>query len=174
MEYIWEPGDTCTISELLKCLPVIEDLTMSGDVSEWLVLDSVPQELPISLIHLKYLCLSQRCLVERYGSSLLLCLLKCSPNLERMYLEMENDLEFSAVKDEEYSDVWLERLNDLQIYFCTDSLETEFVKFILARSPKLKKVTILTHLVDWKRKSKMLKTLLRAPCASEGVIIYHR
>ncbi|KAJ0639558.1 putative FBD domain-containing protein [Helianthus annuus] len=87
---------------------------------------------------------------------------------------MENDLEFSAVKDEEYSDVWLERLNDLQIYFCTDSLETKFVKFILARSPKLKKLTILTHLVDRKRKSKMLKTLLRAPCASEGVIIYHR
>ncbi|KAJ0643532.1 putative leucine-rich repeat domain superfamily [Helianthus annuus] len=173
LQYIWEPGDTCTISELLKCLPVIEDLTMSGDVSEWLVLDSVPQELPISLIHLKYLCLSQRCLVERYGSSLLLCLLKCSPNLERMYLEMENGLEFSAVKDE-YSDVWLEHLNDLQIYFCTDLLETEFVKFILARSPKLKKLTILTHLVDRKRKSKMLKTLLRAPCASEGVIIYHR
>ncbi|KAM0060413.1 putative leucine-rich repeat domain superfamily [Helianthus debilis subsp. tardiflorus] len=171
--YIWEPGDTCTISELLKCLPVIEDLTMSGNVSEWLVLDSVPQELPISLIHLKYLCLSQMCLVERYGSALLLCMLKCSPNLERMYLEMENGLEFSAVKDE-YSDVWLERLNDLQIYFCTDSLETEFVKFILARSPKLKKLTILTHLVDRKRKSKMLKTLLRAPCASEGVIIYHR
>ncbi|KAJ0639574.1 hypothetical protein HanLR1_Chr16g0605321 [Helianthus annuus] len=84
---------------------------------------------------------------------------------------MENGLEFSAINDE-YSDVWLERLNDLQIYFCTDSLETEFVKFILARSPKLKKLTILTHLVDRKRKSKMLKTLLRAPCASEGVIIY--
>ncbi|KAJ0639567.1 putative F-box domain, leucine-rich repeat domain superfamily, F-box-like domain superfamily [Helianthus annuus] len=34
LQYLWEPGDTCTISELLKCLPVIEDLTMSGDVSE--------------------------------------------------------------------------------------------------------------------------------------------
>ncbi|KAF5758370.1 putative F-box domain-containing protein [Helianthus annuus] len=167
---IWEPGDKCTMNELLKCLPVIEDLTMSGDVSEWLVLDSVPKELPTSLIHLKYLCLNQMCLVGRHGSAFLLCLIKCSPNLEHAHLEMEWGLDFSAVKDE-YSDVWLEHLNELDVCFGSNELQTEFVKFILARSPKLKTVSILT-VVDRKQDSKMLKTLLRAPRASPGVNIY--
>ncbi|KAJ0639566.1 putative F-box domain, leucine-rich repeat domain superfamily, F-box-like domain superfamily [Helianthus annuus] len=166
---IWESGDTCTMNELLKCLPVIEDLTMSGDVSEWLIIDLVPQELPTSLIHLKSLCLNQMCLTGSFGSAFLLALIKCSPNVERMHLEMEYDLEFSAIKDK-YSDVWLEHLNVLGICFGSTDLETKFVKFILARSPRLKKVSILT-VVDRKRESKMLKTLLRAPRASLGARI---
>ncbi|KAJ0834177.1 putative F-box domain, FBD domain, F-box-like domain superfamily protein [Helianthus annuus] len=166
---IWESGDTCTMNELLKCLPVIEDLTMSGDVSEWLVIDSVPQELPTSLIHLKSLCLNQMCLTGSFGSAFLLALIKCSPNVERMHLEMEYDLDFSAIKDK-YSDFWLEHLSVLGICFGSTDLETEFVKFILARSPRLKKVSILT-VVDRKRESKMLKTLLRAPRASPGARI---
>ncbi|MFS7999899.1 putative F-box domain, leucine-rich repeat domain superfamily, F-box-like domain superfamily [Helianthus anomalus] len=170
LQDIWEPGDKCTINELLKCLPVIEDLTMSGDVSEWLVLDSVPKELPTSLIHLKYLCLNQVCLVGPHGSAFLLCLIKYSPNLEHAHLEMGWGLDFSAVKDE-YSDVWLQHLNELDVCFGSNELQTEFVKFILARSPKLKTVSILI-VVDRKQDSKMLKTLLRAPRASPGVNIY--
>ncbi|KAJ0680372.1 hypothetical protein HanPI659440_Chr16g0623471 [Helianthus annuus] len=123
-----------------------------------------------ALIHLKYLCLNQMCLVGRHGSAFLLCLIKCSPNLEHAHLEMEWGLDFSAVKDE-YSDVWLEHLNELDVCFGSNELQTEFVKFILARSPKLKTVSILT-VVDRKQDSKMLKTLLRAPRASPGVNIY--
>ncbi|MFS7999875.1 putative F-box domain, leucine-rich repeat domain superfamily, F-box-like domain superfamily [Helianthus anomalus] len=165
-----ESGDKCTINELLKCLPVIERLNMSGVVSKWLVLDSVAQELPTSLIHLKSLCLNQSCLSGAYGSALLLALIKCSPNLEHAYLEMKCDLDFSAIKDE-YSDVWLEHLNKLEICFFRNSLETEFVKFMFARSPKLKKVSIFVA-VNWKQdQSKMLETLLRAPRASPAVKI---
>ncbi|KAI7724941.1 hypothetical protein M8C21_005494 [Ambrosia artemisiifolia] len=109
------------------------------------------------------------CLVDSYGSDLLLLLIKCSPNLERMHLEMEFDLDFSAINDK-YSDVWLEHLNDLSICFGSSWLDTEFGKFILARSPKLKKVTILLT-VDRKQESKLLRTLLRAPRASRGVKI---
>ncbi|KAF5758382.1 putative F-box domain-containing protein [Helianthus annuus] len=164
-----ESGDKCTINELLLCLPVIKHLTLSGDVSQWLVLDSVTQELPTSLIHLKSLCLNQSCLSWGNGSALLLALIKCSPNLEDLHLEIECDLDFSAIKDK-YSDVWLEHLNELGLCFGSNNLETEFVKFLLARSPKLKKVTILTA-VDRKTESKMFKTLLRAPRASPNVII---
>ncbi|KAI7724938.1 hypothetical protein M8C21_005491 [Ambrosia artemisiifolia] len=144
---------------------------MSGRVSEWLVLESVPKELPTPLIYLKSLVLTQFCLVGNYGSAFLLSLIKCSPNLERMHLEMEHDLDFSAVKDE-YSDVWLEHLKDLFVCFGTNELETEFVKFIFARSPKLEKVTMtILTVVDRKQESKMLKTLLRAPCASRTITI---
>ncbi|KAM0051451.1 putative F-box domain, leucine-rich repeat domain superfamily, F-box-like domain superfamily [Helianthus debilis subsp. tardiflorus] len=164
----YEHVDNCTINELLKCLPLIEHLTISGDVSQWLVLDSVPQELP-TLIHLKYLCLNQYCISGDYGSAFLLALIKCSPNLEHAHLEMEYLLEFSAVKDK-YLDVWLAHLNTLDLCFCSSLLEIEFVKFMLARSPKLKKVSILT-VVDRKQDAKMVKTLLRAPRASPGVKI---
>ncbi|KAI7724939.1 hypothetical protein M8C21_005492 [Ambrosia artemisiifolia] len=166
---IVEPGDKCTINELLKCLPVIEDLNVSGGVSEWLVPDSVPQERPISLIHLKYLSLNQMCLTDGWKLAFVLELFKCSPNLEHARLEIEWGLkEFSAVKDK-YSDIWLEHLNRLSICFPSSWLDTEFVKFILARSPKLKEVSILV--VDQKQESKMLKTLKRAPRASSGVKI---
>ncbi|KAI7724937.1 hypothetical protein M8C21_005490 [Ambrosia artemisiifolia] len=140
---------------------------MSGGVSEWLVLDSVPKERPTSLIYLKSLELTQWCLDGNYGSAFLLSLIKCSPNLESMHLEMEDGLDFSA---DEYSDVWLEHLKDLFVCFGTNELETELIKFIFARSPKLEKVSILTA-VDRKQESKMLKTLLRAPCASRAVTI---
>ncbi|KAJ0639561.1 putative F-box domain, leucine-rich repeat domain superfamily, F-box-like domain superfamily [Helianthus annuus] len=96
--YIGYSDDKCTINDLLKCLPMIEHLTISSDgcKCEWLVLDSDPQELPISLIHLKVLRLERMSFVEDSGSAFLLALIKCSPNLERIYLEV-NDTTISCI-----------------------------------------------------------------------------
>ncbi|KAJ0834183.1 putative leucine-rich repeat domain superfamily [Helianthus annuus] len=91
---IWESSDKCTINELLKCLPAIEHLTTSPRISEWVVLDSVPQELPTSLIHLRYLCFKDMTLVERCGLAFLLVFIKCSPNLEKVKLEVNNIIIF--------------------------------------------------------------------------------
>ncbi|KAM0060429.1 putative leucine-rich repeat domain superfamily, F-box-like domain superfamily [Helianthus debilis subsp. tardiflorus] len=155
---------TQTLLHLLSNCPSLKTLNL------WLVLDSVAQELPTSLIHLKSLCLNQSCLSGAYGSALLLALIKCSPNLEHAYLEMNCDFDFSAIKDE-YSDVWLEHLNKLEIYFFRNSLETEFVKFMFARSPKPKKVSIFVAVDRTQDQSKMLETLFRTPRASSAVKI---
>ncbi|KAJ0680368.1 putative FBD domain, F-box-like domain superfamily protein [Helianthus annuus] len=165
--------DKCTTNELFKCLPVIEHLTTWRHLSRWLVLDAVPQELPTSLIHLKELCFEEICFLQGYGLTFLLILVKCSPNLEKIKLEIDWDVsgykKYSVVW-KEYSDVWLENLSELEIEgFNNLKPEMEFVKFILVRSPKLKKVSIQS-VVDRNQESEMLKTLLQAPRVSPVVI----
>ncbi|KAM0060419.1 putative leucine-rich repeat domain superfamily, F-box-like domain superfamily [Helianthus debilis subsp. tardiflorus] len=91
---IWESGYKCTINELLKCLPAIEHLTTWPHISEWVVLDSVSQELPTSLIHLRYLCFKDMTLLERCRLAFLLFFIKCSPNLEKVKLEVNNIIIF--------------------------------------------------------------------------------
>jgi len=72
--------------------------------------------------------------------------------------------EYSVIL-EEYSDVWLEHLNELEIvYFGYYELEVTFVDFILARSPNLKKVVLLQPQVfDRDEELEMLETLTSAP-----------
>ncbi|KAK1416949.1 hypothetical protein QVD17_26069 [Tagetes erecta] len=76
---------------------------------------------------------------------------------------------------EEYSDVWLEHLNELEIDCLSDTnvkTALEFVTFILARSPKLKKVKIRSTL-DKNQELEVLIDLLRAPRVSSVEIIFH-
>ncbi|MFS7981135.1 putative F-box domain, FBD domain, leucine-rich repeat domain superfamily [Helianthus anomalus] len=77
----------CTIVELFECLPVIEHLTIYGDTPELLVLDSVPNELPTSLIHLKYFCFNELYFGDDHGLIFIHILIKCSPNLEKIELD---------------------------------------------------------------------------------------
>ncbi|KAJ0432733.1 putative F-box-like domain superfamily protein [Helianthus annuus] len=162
------------IMELFKALPVIEHLTTWGYIAPSFIVDSVPQELPTSLIHLKYFCFEKMGIVNRdgysFGLTFLLVLLKCSPNLERIKLETNTDEDYDVesvnLDDdsdifEEYSDVWLEHLNELKFtYFRDDKPELELLKFILARSPNLKKVILPTYISDTKEEVELLQSLL--------------
>ncbi|XP_022022601.1 F-box/FBD/LRR-repeat protein At1g13570 isoform X1 [Helianthus annuus] len=162
--------------ELFKCLPMIEHLTTSGYLIMSLVQASIPEELPASLIHLKCCTIEDMCFVDAYGLPFLADLIKCSPNLEKIKLEINADccietkgdkLEEHSVNLEEYSYVWLEHLNELEIRnICNYKSELEFVKFILARSPNLKKVILVTWMDDKNEEFEMLKILLRVPRAS--------
>ncbi|KAJ0698086.1 putative FBD domain, leucine-rich repeat domain superfamily, F-box-like domain superfamily [Helianthus annuus] len=166
----------CTIVELFECLPVIEHLTIYGGTPQpWLVPDSVPNELPTSLIHLKYFCFNRLYFGDDHGLIFLLILIKCSPNLEKIELEIakgigdDNETWFGIL--EENSDVRLEHLKELEIhYFRNLNHEMELVTVILARSPKLKKV-IIHSLVEKDEESDMLKILLQAPRASPVEIV---
>ncbi|KAM0009469.1 hypothetical protein Hdeb2414_s0089g00786721 [Helianthus debilis subsp. tardiflorus] len=74
-----------TMIELFECLPLIEHLAASGDNSgfKWFVQDLVPQELSISLIHLKYFRFEQMSFHDSYGLTFLVVSIKNSLNLEK-------------------------------------------------------------------------------------------
>lgn len=55
---------------------------------KWLALDSVPKELPTSLVHLKYFRFNEMCFSEDHGLKFLAALVKCAPNLEKIKLEV--------------------------------------------------------------------------------------
>ncbi|KAI7755612.1 hypothetical protein M8C21_016685, partial [Ambrosia artemisiifolia] len=135
--------------ELFECLPLIERLTVWSEISSWFVPDLVPQELPTSLIHLKYFRFTQMSFHDGYRLTFLAVLIKSSPKLEKIELEIDTNCICDPEEYDEYhsdvwlahlSDVWLEHLSHLKLeYFSNLEPELEFVKFILARSPKLKK-----------------------------------
>ncbi|KAJ0744980.1 putative F-box domain, leucine-rich repeat domain superfamily, F-box-like domain superfamily [Helianthus annuus] len=157
----------CTIIELFDCLHVIEDLTIYGYSAHQLVLDLVPEEL--------YFCFKKMSLHGNDHLTFLVVLLKCSPNLEHIVLEAaelgykdENKI-YSGIL-EKYSDVWMEHLKELVIYnFNNSKPSMEFVKFIISRSPKLKKVLLIVD--DKDEELEMLKVLLQAPRVSPVEIV---
>lgn len=74
---------------------------------------------------------------------------------------------------EQYSDIWLGHLNELEIDDFVDLPHLlDFVKLIMAKSPMLKKVSIwLYDEVTKDEESKIRKILLSYPCASPLVEI---
>ncbi|KAM0022645.1 putative leucine-rich repeat domain superfamily, F-box-like domain superfamily [Helianthus debilis subsp. tardiflorus] len=91
-----------TMIELFECLPVIEHLTIWSEICpfwkliivlayiwfKWFVPDLVPQELPTPLIHLKYFSFTQMSFLDGFGLTFLAILIKNSPNLEKVDLEL--------------------------------------------------------------------------------------
>ncbi|KAJ0432726.1 putative FBD domain-containing protein [Helianthus annuus] len=169
------------IMELFKYLPLAEHLTTWDYVITLFDLDSVPQELSTSLIHLKHFCFEDMSFDNVFGMAFLAVLIKCSPNLEKIKLEIDtfDMIDVESVKLEEYSFIfeevskfWLEHLNKVGIKnYRNFKPVLEFVKFILARSPILKKVILLTYRVDKNDELEMLTILSHAPRASPVVIL---
>ncbi|XP_071695471.1 F-box/FBD/LRR-repeat protein At1g13570-like [Rutidosis leptorrhynchoides] len=171
-------NDVSSITDLIECLPVIERLVTSIWVIYSFNVDSLPQELPISLVHLKYLDIDDMCFLDCGGLPLLFLLIRSSPNLEKLKLGFYEGLAYDPrVRDsfkknpvtlEGYSNIWLKNLNKLKIYgFFGFELHLEFVLLIMAKSPMLKKVTIeLTEEVTDDVESIVSRTLLHSPRAS--------
>nr|GEY35829.1 hypothetical protein [Tanacetum cinerariifolium] len=141
--------------ELLKCLHGVAQLTC-GLWNVGFEKSVFPRELPTLLVHLKYVCLVHWSFIDKFWLRLLALLMRSSPNLEKIEIL------------EDFSDIWLEHLHEFVIgYFGCMILDLELVKFILAKSPLLKKVRItLTDQVSKDEKLKICKILLRSPRAS--------
>lgn len=78
--------------------------------------------------------------------------------------------QIDSVTLEDYSDIWLEHLNEFA--FGNSKLNLELVKLILAKSPVLKKVRItLCKQVTKDEELKICKVLLRSPHVSPMVDI---
>ncbi|GJZ78281.1 F-box/FBD/LRR-repeat protein-like protein [Tanacetum coccineum] len=179
------PKDRCTdgstITDLFKCLPVIEHLTLSLLVIQALAQGEIQRKLLVSLVHLKYLYLQAICFINKHELELLVLLIKCSPNLKNLKLTSwcpgHKKFEIDSITLECYSDIRLERLSEFEIgNFGNSKHELEFVKLILARSPVLKKLMILlNNKVSKNEELKMCKILLHSTRASPVVeIMVHR
>nr|GEX09430.1 hypothetical protein [Tanacetum cinerariifolium] len=171
--------DGPTISEIFKCLPVIEKFSISFElirVFRDIAIHEVPRELSTTLIHLKYLGIDGVYFFSKTELSVLALLIKSSPNLEKLKVWDHSNLDMSKRRDyfrvEDYSDIMLERLNELEITsFINAKNQLDFVRLILARSPVLKKVRIFPFFKIRKKekskiKSQILEDSISYPCAS--------
>ncbi|KAF5761117.1 putative FBD domain-containing protein [Helianthus annuus] len=130
-----------------------------------------------TLVHLKYLFMEWIWLRHKYAVSFLVHLIRSSPNLEKLKLEIsvDDDLFDESITGfvtlDDYSDIMLEYLNELEILHFSDAdNELDFVKLILAKSPVLKKVRILLwDQFDKDERLRISQMFLHSPCASPVV-----
>ncbi|GJX19733.1 F-box/FBD/LRR-repeat protein-like protein [Tanacetum coccineum] len=168
-----------SIADLFECIPMIENLSIWFHIVLCFVKDRVPKKLPTALVHLKYLFMKTLSFMHKYGLPFLALLIRSSPKLEKLKLEFidENtwleEVEIGPIAIEDYSDIWLEHLNELEmINFGNREYELDFVKLILAKSPMLKKVRIFLYKkVDEDEGLKIKEILLRSSRASPAVEI---
>lgn len=177
--YLIQGSDNCTIINLFECLPVIENLSILLASVECFGEDGIPQELPNALVHMRYLYIGEICFIHKYGLPILALLMRSSPKLEKLKLKILDDswVEKSDRSDhvtpEDYSDIWLEHLKELEIEnMIYRETELDFVKLVLAKSPVLKKVRIFIHEeVGMVEQMQIVETLLDPPRASLEVQI---
>ncbi|GJV73343.1 F-box/FBD/LRR-repeat protein-like protein [Tanacetum coccineum] len=175
-----------TISEIFECLPVIETFSIPLElirVFRNIAIHKVPRELSTTLIHLKYLHIDGVYFFSKTELSVLALLIKSSPNLEKLKARVwdNSNFEISKIKYcfrvEDYSDIMLERLIELEITsFINAKNQLDFVRLILARSPVMKKVRIFPHYKIPKKeklkiKSQILGDSISYPYASPDVQI---
>ncbi|XP_021971137.1 uncharacterized protein LOC110866141 [Helianthus annuus] len=115
---------------------------------------------------------------HKYAVPFFVLLIRNSPNLEKLKLELSvydlfDESETSSFPHEDYSDIMLEHLNELEIlHISNEESELAVVKLILAKSPALKNVRILIwDQVDEDEKLEISEIVLSFTCASPMVKI---
>ncbi|GJW89520.1 F-box/FBD/LRR-repeat protein-like protein [Tanacetum coccineum] len=91
-------GNKFTFVEFLQCVPSIRISDISSFYMKYLGAGGVPEKLPTSLVHLKYLYLDI-CLTEQDSISSIFCLLRSSPNLEKISLRILNNMPKAKLPD---------------------------------------------------------------------------
>ncbi|KAL8263057.1 hypothetical protein R6Q59_024406 [Mikania micrantha] len=163
--------DDSTVVELMDCLPLVENLCISLSVIKSFVKGRVPNKLPAPLVCLKYLCIRGERSVYEDRIPLLAFLIRSSPNLEKLNLQIVYNLRHETTL-EDYSDMWLEHLNEIEIQSWRKHKILGFLRVLMAKSPALKKVRML---LKWKvsrdEELKISRIFLRYQCASPVVQI---
>ncbi|KAG5521265.1 hypothetical protein RHGRI_033723 [Rhododendron griersonianum] len=134
---------------LLENVPVIESLELDYCYVKGIAASGVPTRLPTTLNNLKDITLNYICFGERDEVSVLICLIRSSPNLEKITINafpcatsaIPIDLDFSEVLG--CSDVSLNQLRKVIMTNVSGTKpELEFIKFLLAKSPMLDEMLI--------------------------------
>ncbi|KAI7754347.1 hypothetical protein M8C21_006035 [Ambrosia artemisiifolia] len=164
-------GNEFTFVDILPCVPLIQTLDISKYYTKYLYAGGMPHKLPASLVHLKGLYLYV-CLMEENEISSALCMMRSSPVLEVIVFKMYDNYKLHVrqtlpnfLDPKGHPDLKLDRLETLVIeMFSNLSVEMDFVKLIMAKSPTLKKVRIeLNGNVSVKEELEMLRELVLNP-----------
>ncbi|XP_059650288.1 F-box/FBD/LRR-repeat protein At1g13570-like [Cornus florida] len=160
------------VGNLVSSCPLLEKVTLAGSTHfecieidapnlkylnlgyrfvAFLTVAGVPERLPFTLDHLQNLELWELCFGEIAELAFALCLLKSSPNLEYFQIRLlsnKNDaippvLELLEMQD--HSDVAFNQLREAAMRFVSGTRpELEFIKLILAKSPLLETMLIVS------------------------------
>ncbi|XP_071735696.1 F-box/FBD/LRR-repeat protein At1g13570-like [Rutidosis leptorrhynchoides] len=122
-------------------------------------------------LHLKYVCL-QLCPREQNAISSALCIIRSSPNIEKLIFQMYDNEELpiqeSSMKFDDLQhdlSLTLDHLKHFEIVsFSNNVFEMEFVKLVMAKSPILKIARIeLNKNVFVDEELKILRDMVRCP-----------
>ncbi|XP_052209023.1 F-box/FBD/LRR-repeat protein At1g13570-like [Diospyros lotus] len=134
---------------LFAGLPVIEFLQLNCCCYKLSPVGGVPKKLPTKLSHLKILKLYTMCMEDANVVSSILCLIRSSPNLEKIAIwactdEVEVDEPVLKLLEEQgWWDISLNRLREVELQPASSTgFELEFIKVLLATSPALEKMVI--------------------------------
>ncbi|GJW27231.1 F-box/FBD/LRR-repeat protein-like protein [Tanacetum coccineum] len=141
-----EAGDELTCVELLECLPCVMHLELSKYYIKFFAAGDMLHKFSTLLVPLKSLNL-EVCFLEPDEFCFAVCLIKSSPELEKLALKMyDNDklpLPSMELDPQNYPGFNLDHLKEFEIIsFGNLAYEMEFVKLVLAKSPMLKKARV--------------------------------
>ncbi|CAL1392470.1 unnamed protein product [Linum trigynum] len=172
---------------LFASLPALQRFYISFECLELLAAGSVPDRLPVALHCLEVLDI-RKCDDEDSSLELeaVLCLIRSSPNLNKLTIKMEfdgdlrftGDLKLSEREPEahpEDEDSFCQRLEEVDIRLSGFSqVELDLLRFVLANAPLLRRIVIQPKSrLRWEKCLKFLGEIKEYNCASKNVeIIY--
>nr|GEU63763.1 reverse transcriptase domain-containing protein [Tanacetum cinerariifolium] len=85
-----------TFTNLFESLKMVESLTIWHEIIEDLAVDTnhgrIPQQVPVTLVHLKSLCIGDMYLDGYYGLQIIALFIRSSPNLEKLTANVNNHI----------------------------------------------------------------------------------
>ncbi|KAG5521281.1 hypothetical protein RHGRI_033736 [Rhododendron griersonianum] len=165
--------EICSSVMLLDSIPVIEFLELDFHYVKGIAACGVPTRLPTTLNNLKNIVLYDISFEERDEVSVLICLIRSSPNLEKITIRAFHDttsaisvvLDFSEVHC--CSDVSLNQLRKVDMKtFSGTKPELEFIKLLLAKSLMLETMLIELEAQNVADELRILEELTRFRRAS--------
>ncbi|VFQ85472.1 unnamed protein product [Cuscuta campestris] len=170
--------------ELISSLPQLRRLCFDSCFMESVTAGGIPTRPSFTLVHLNKLELEHFCLYSYAEISCLLCLIRISPNLRQITMTIWTDDSESALGNpafklvgaEEYNDIKLDQLRVVDLACFTGSRnQMELVKFLLIKSPGLKKIELLTDVdILLERRYAILQELTQFHRASPTAEIVYR
>lgn len=142
-------GETSNMFLFFDSLPAIQFLELDYYYVRYMAAGGVPKRLPITLSHLEIIDLNAICFGEVNEVSIVLCLIRSSPNLAKIIIEacthettaIDRVLELLEIQD--WSDASLNQLREVEIRNLSGTrFELEFIKLLLAKSPMLETMLI--------------------------------
>ncbi|GMP58376.1 hypothetical protein CsSME_00022065 [Camellia sinensis var. sinensis] len=156
-------GETSNMVMFFDSLPVIQFLEINYYYVRYMAAGGISKRLPITLSHLTILVLYGICLGEPDEVSIVLCLIRSSPNLAKFKIEVYNDDPVELLEAQDWSDVSSNQLREVEMKNMSGTrCELEFIKLLLAKSPMLETVLIEPNLdKDVDKGLRILKELTR-------------